>query len=144
MSMTSVPNRPSLDEPSSSTTSRGVRHLLRAAGVLCVAIGAVGVVVPLLPTTPFLLLAAACFARSSDRFYSWLMNHRWFGPTIRDYRERRGTTRVVKIVAIAVLWCSIALSASLALNTWPPRIALLVVGVGVTAHLLALRTVEPR
>ena len=119
------------------------RRALTSAGVLCVAIGAVGVVVPLLPTTPFLLLAAACFARSSDRFYAWLMNHRWFGPTIRNYRERRGTTRTVKVVAIAVLWSSIAVSSYLALDSWPPRIALLVVALAVTAHLLTLRTVEP-
>ena len=71
-------------------------------------------------------------------------NHRWFGPTIRNYRERRGTTRTVKVVAIAVLWSSIAVSSYLALDSWPPRIALLVVALAVTAHLLTLRTVEPR
>ena len=118
------------------------RCALTTAGVLCVAVGTIGVVVPLLPTTPFLLLAAACFARSSDRFYDWLMGHRWFGLTIRNYRERRGTTRRVKIAAIAFLWSSIAFSAGLAVDSWPSRIALALVAVVVTAHVLMLRSVE--
>ncbi len=129
------------DRPPLSLTAR---RALTAAGILCVAIGAVGVVVPVLPTTPFLLLAAACFARSSDRFYIWLMNHRWFGPTIRDYRERRGITRTTKVVAIVILWGSIAISSFLALDSWLPRLVLTVVAVAVTVHLLTLKTVASR
>ncbi len=120
------------------------RRTLTAAGALCVVIGAVGVVVPLLPTTPFLLLAAACFARSSERFYSWLMNHRWFGPTIRNYRERRGTTRRVKIVSITILWSSIALSSAFLLGNRPALLVLALVGIGVTVHLATLHTIETR
>ena len=68
-----------------------VRYLLMAVGWVSVVLGVIGIFLPVLPTTPFLLLAAACFARSSPRFYQWLINHRQLGPWIRDYRseERR-------------------------------------------------------
>ena len=73
-------------------------------GVLATAVGLIGVVVPLLPTTPFLLLAAACFVRSSDSMYGWLTSNRLFGGFIRDYREQRGVSARTKIVALALLW----------------------------------------
>lgn len=76
------------------------RVALMLAGGLALAIGVVGVFVPLLPTTPFLLLAAACFFRSSDRLYSWLVNHKWLGSYIRNYREHRAMTRRAKAVSV--------------------------------------------
>lgn len=79
------------------------RTLWVAGGLGFVAIGAVGVVVPGLPTTPLLLLAAACFARSSPRLYRWLLANRTFGPLIEDYRAGRGVTMRVKASAISVM-----------------------------------------
>jgi uncharacterized membrane protein YbaN (DUF454 family) len=76
-----------------------------------VGLGALGVVLPLLPTTPFLLLAAACFARGSERFLQWLMQHRIFGPTIRSWRARRALPPGVKGKAIALVVVTIAASA---------------------------------
>ena len=66
---------------------RSVRYLLLAIGWLSVALGVIGIFLPVLPTTPFLLLAAACFVRSSRRFYIWLVTHPHLGPWIRDYLE---------------------------------------------------------
>ena len=66
------------------------KWLLMSLGILAMVVGLIGVVVPLLPTTPFLLLAAACFVRSSDTLYDWLTSNRLFGGFIRDYREQRG------------------------------------------------------
>jgi len=129
--------------PPQKAESATVRVLLRVAGILCVIIGAIALLVPVLPTTPLLLLAAACFIRSSDRFYGWLIGHRWLGPIIRDYRERRGATLKVKISAVAILWCSIGFSLLFAVDTWPLRAVLIVVAVAVTAHLLMLRSVKP-
>ena len=65
------------------------RSLLLAAGWIALALGVIGLVVPLLPTTPFLLLAAACFARSSRRAHYWLLSNRWFGPPLRQWEARR-------------------------------------------------------
>ena len=70
-------------------------------GVLFLLIGALGVALPLLPTTPFVLAAAACFARSSERFYAWLLRNRVFGPMIRDWRETRSMSRRSKAIALA-------------------------------------------
>ena len=63
------------------------KNLLIAAGTLCVVLGVIGMFIPVLPTTPFLLLAAVCYGRSSKRFYHWLLTNRWFGEYIRNYRE---------------------------------------------------------
>jgi uncharacterized membrane protein YbaN (DUF454 family) len=87
-----------------------------AVGLLAVGLGMLGVVLPLLPTTPFILLAAYAFARSSDRWHRWLMNHKIFGPLIEDWRRNGGLNRRVKIVSLislaAVFLISLALGAS--------------------------------
>lgn len=76
------------------------RWLLRAAGVLCVGLAVVGVFLPLMPTTIFLILAAWCFARSSPRLEAWLMNHPRFGPLLRDWREHGAVPRRAKVLAV--------------------------------------------
>ena len=79
------------------------RILLIACGTLCVALAVLGLFLPVLPTTPLLLLAAVCYARSSERFYHWLMTNRWFGAYIRNYREGRGIPLWHKVLAISLL-----------------------------------------
>ncbi len=97
---------------------------------------------PILPTTPFLLLAAACYARSSDRFLHWLLYNPMFGAYIRDYREGRGMPRSTKILTLTALWLTLGLSAAFATSVWWLRLVLAVVGVGVTVHLLLLKTMN--
>jgi len=82
-----------------------------AAGFVCVGLGGAGAVLPLLPTTPFLLLAAACFARGDPRFLEWLLQHRVFGPTLRAWRVRRALPTGVKPKAIALVVITIGISA---------------------------------
>ncbi len=77
--------------------------MLLGTGSLFVGLAAVGVVLPVLPTTPFLLVAAACFARSSPRFYEWLLANRVFGPLIRDWREHRCIPLRAKVLAVALI-----------------------------------------
>jgi uncharacterized membrane protein YbaN (DUF454 family) len=101
-----------------------------------VALGVLGIFLPLLPTTPFLLLGAACYARSSERWYGWLVGNRWFGPYIRHYREGRGISRRRAAVALALLWLTIGYSALVVVSAWWLRLALLAVAGGVTAHLV--------
>jgi uncharacterized membrane protein YbaN (DUF454 family) len=115
------------------------RRLFVAAGLVFVGLGVVGAFLPLLPTTPFLLLAAACFARSSERFYNWLVNNKWFGVYVRDYREGRRIPVRIKVVTIGALWVAIGLSGAFAVSNLIVRIVLLVIAAGVTAHILSIR-----
>ena len=79
------------------------RPVLFAIGVLSVVLGAIGVVLPLVPTTPFLLLAAACFSRSSRRMHAWLLRNRVFGPVLRDWENGGAIARPVKILATVMM-----------------------------------------
>ena len=117
------------------------RHLLVAAGFICLGVGVVGVVVPLLPTTPFLLLAAYCFARGSPRWHRWLLGNRVFGRYIDDYLTYKAVRRRTKIAALAVLWVCLGVSAVL-LRIWYVAVILGVIGVAVTVHILRLRTLK--
>ncbi len=116
---------------------------LVTAGALCVGLAVVGIFVPVLPTTPFLLLAAACFIRSSDRLYNWLIHHKWFGNYIRYYREYRAVTLKSKIIALVMLWGVIGFTAFGVIDKWWIRGLLGEIAVGVTLHLLHLRTLTP-
>lgn len=123
--------------------SAPVRALLVALGSVFVAVGVLGIFLPLLPATVFFLIAAACYARGSERAYRWLMTNRLFGRYLRDYHERRGATAATKAVTIAALWAGLALSAWLLAPSpvWLNAI-LAAVGAGVTIHLLRLRTLR--
>jgi uncharacterized membrane protein YbaN (DUF454 family) len=90
--------------------SRAVRIVLWCAGTLCVGLGIAGLFLPVLPTTPFMLLAAACYARASGRFYLWLINHRVFGPTVREWRRHRSIPWRTKLWAIALMSATLATS----------------------------------
>jgi uncharacterized membrane protein YbaN (DUF454 family) len=122
--------------------ARARRWLLVAAGAVCVALGVVGAFVPVLPTTPFLLLAAACWVRSSERLHLWLFSNRLFGEYLRRYRDGEGLPLCSKIATLALLWISLGASALLAVppRLWWVRALLLLVGIGVTIHVLRLRT----
>lgn len=113
--------------------------LLVALGFLCLAVGAVGVALPVLPTTPFVLLAAGCFGSSSPKLYGWLARSRCFGAFLANYRDRSGLPTGVKARALAFLWGMLALSVLLT-RSLHLGIFLALVGVGVTAHILLIKT----
>ena len=117
-----------------------LRFLLIIAGMISSALGFIGVFMPLLPTTPFLLLAAACFFKGSDRFYNWLLNNRWVGTYIRNYREKKGIPLRIKIKTIVLLWITIAISAIFFVTNIFVRILLLLIAIGVTIHLVLIKT----
>jgi len=119
------------------------KALLVASGTLSVAIGVVGMVVPLLPTTPFLLLAAYCYSRSSPRFHAWLLDNRYLGAYIDNYRRGRGMALRDKVVSVATLWVTLGITALTAVTRLPGRLLLLAVAVGVTTHVVRLRTYRP-
>lgn len=95
----------------SPSSSRAVRWLLWLAGSVSLALGLIGVVLPGLPTTPFVLLAAACYARASPRLHGWLIHHRYLGPMVRDWEQHRSLTRRTKTIAITSMVAMVGLSA---------------------------------
>lgn len=111
-----------------------------SVGVICVGLAFIGIFVPLLPTTPFLLVAAACFIRSSDRLYQRLIMHRAFGPYIREYREHRAITRRARIVALLLLWTTLGYTAFWFVGSIAIRVILLSIATAVTVHLVRLKT----
>ncbi|AAZ36371.1 YbaN family protein [Pseudomonas savastanoi pv. phaseolicola] len=130
------------DSPRTSR-HRSVRYLLIAVGWLSVVSGVIGIFLPVLPTTPFLLLAAACFARSSPGFYHWLVDHPRLGPWIRDYLEGNGIPLKGKVYAIGLMWLSISLSCYLIAQPWA-RAFMLTSAVLVTIYIIRQKTRPPR
>jgi uncharacterized membrane protein YbaN (DUF454 family) len=86
------------------------RLVLNIIGSLSLGLAILGIFLPLLPTTPFLLLASACYLRGSERLHRWLMNNRVLGEYIRNFQERRGIPLRAKVVTIALLWASVLFS----------------------------------
>lgn len=121
------------------------RALWSLCGLGFVAVGGVGIVIPGLPTTPFLLLAAACFARSSPRLYAWLLRNRTFGPLIEDYRAGRGVTKRVKVSALSVMGLFVTFALAVPLRgKWIPAAVVLAAALGGAAFILRLPTRPPR
>ena len=112
------------------------------AGTFSLGLGIVGILLPLLPTTPFLLLAAACYARSSERFYHWLLNNRWFGNYLKNYWERKAIPLKVKVLSISFLWITIGYSAFFVVQILLGKIILVIIAIGVTIHILSIRVLK--
>lgn len=98
------------DAASRLHASKTVRWLLWTAGTIALLLGIIGVFLPVLPTTPFILLSAACYARASEKFHQRLLAHKTFGPTIRDWEDYRSLSLKTKKVAITMMTLSIAVS----------------------------------
>ena len=116
--------------------------LLIIFGSLNVVVGIIGIFVPILPTTPFMLLAAACYIRSSDRLYRMLIHNKLLGKYIQNYREQRGMTGRHKSIVIALLWSSILYSALFATQLLWLKIVLIIIAISVTIHILMIRTLK--
>lgn len=116
------------------------RYFYLISGVLLVAIGVIGIFLPVLPTTIFLILASACFVKSSPRANEWLRNHKVLGMYIKNYQDKTGLSIRAKIFNITFLWVMILLSAFYFTNEFYIRIILILIAVGVTIHLLMIKT----
>jgi uncharacterized membrane protein YbaN (DUF454 family) len=115
------------------------RAALLVVGLLSLVTGVIGMFVPLLPTTCFLLLAAWCFARSSPRLHRWMYANKWFGAYLQDYREGRGIPRALTVGSLSVMWLTIGGSVAFAVSSTWVRLALIAIAVGVTVHVASLR-----
>ena len=127
-------------DPATVLVPGPVRVALLGAGFVCVGLAALGVFLPLLPTTPFLLVAAACFARSSPRFYRALLGNRVFGPLIRDWREHRAVPLRAKLMAISAIVLVLGSSVLFAVSHPAPRLGLASFGAGLCIWLWRLPT----
>lgn len=124
--------------------SRLSRFLWTAAGTFLLVLGLIAVFLPVLPTTPFLLLAVACYLRGSKRMYEWLMNNRVLGPYIKNYREGRGIPIKLKLFTITLLWLSIGFTAFVVINDPLVQIALIAIAMAVSIHIAMMRTLRER
>ena len=118
------------------------KYILIGSGIGFTATGMIGIILPLLTTTPFLLLAAACFVKSSPKLYLWLINNKMFGKYIKNYRDNKGISLRVKITSLSFLWLSIAYSFLFVLENSYARALLIVIATGVTIHILKMKTLE--
>ncbi|WP_405099124.1 YbaN family protein [Oceanobacillus sp. FSL H7-0719] len=118
------------------------RIFLVAAGSLSLALAILGIFLPLLPTTPFLLLSAACYVRSSERLYQWLITHKQLGPYIRNYREGNGIPLKAKVVGVATLWGSMLFTIFFVVPLIPVKILLACIGSYFTWFILKQKTLE--
>jgi uncharacterized membrane protein YbaN (DUF454 family) len=116
------------------------RLMLIAAGLICVGLGALGIILPGLPTTPFLLLAAYCFARSSEHFHSWLLDHRWFGSYVRNFEEGRGMTRRAKASTLLILWLSFGITIVFFVPVVWGQVGMLLMAAAVSTYIMRLPT----
>lgn len=120
------------------------KHIYIFLGTLFVVLGVIGMFVPLMPSTVFLLLAAACYARGSQQFYDWLINHPTLGSTIRHYRDGLGLPLRQKLMTMLLLWSTIGASGYFFVDKGWVKIMLVVIATGVSLHLLSLKTYHER
>lgn len=119
-----------------------IRYVYVALGILSCALGVIGIFVPLLPTTPFLLLSAALFFRSSPRLYNRLLNHPQLGPYIRNFREHKAIPLRVKIISVSLVWITILHAVIFLLDHWVLESLLLLLAAGITAYILHFKTLR--
>jgi Uncharacterized protein conserved in bacteria len=118
-----------------------MKYVLTALGIISLGLGILGIFLPLLPTTPFLLLSAILFSRSSKRLHVWLLNHKVFGKYISDFQEHKTIPLRVKIYSTTLLWLTILCSVIFVVNEklWL-QILLIAIATGVTIHILSYKT----
>jgi uncharacterized membrane protein YbaN (DUF454 family) len=117
------------------------RGILIVFGTFSLGLGLIGIFLPIIPTTPLLLLAAACYSRSSTRFNNWLLNNRLFGSYIKNYREGRGMPIVAKIFTLSLLWITITIS-SIMLGNILISFFMLMIAVAISTHIIMLKNLR--
>lgn len=119
-----------------------MKYLYIALGSFCVAAGIIGAFLPLLPTTPFLLLASALYLRSSPRLHSWLLNHRVLGTYLRCFLEYKAIPLRAKIISVALLWTTMLYCIFFIVPHWWLQIILGFTAIGVTLYILSFKTLR--
>lgn len=124
-----------------------IRGLWFTGGTICLVLGAIGLFLPILPTTPFLLASTACYYKSSLKMHKWLIHNKWFGDYIRNYQEGKGMPIRTKIIALTVLWVTIGVSTFFFLErslptflVQPMQLTMIITVILVTMYILRLPT----
>jgi uncharacterized membrane protein YbaN (DUF454 family) len=128
-----------VDDRVSGKIMRGVYIIV---GTIALVIGAIGLFLPVIPTTPLIILAAACYYRGSERLHAWILSNKWFGETIKNYQAGRGLTRDTKVKAISMMWAMILISTWFFVSNLFVRVVMIGVAIGVTVYLVRLPTLE--
>lgn len=119
-----------------------MKFLLIVLGSLSLALGILGIFLPVLPTTPFLLLSAALYMRSSQRLYEWLMSHKHLGPYIKNFREHKALPLRVKVVSVSMVWATLLYCAFFVAKEWWMSVMFIAIATGVTVHILSYKTLK--
>jgi uncharacterized membrane protein YbaN (DUF454 family) len=119
-----------------------MKYLLIILGSLCLALGVIGIFLPLLPTTPFLLLSAALYVRSSEKLYQWLIHQKYLGSYIRNFREHKAIPLRAKIISISMVWITLTYCAITISNEIWIKSIFLILAIGVTWHILSYKTLK--
>ena len=117
-----------------------MKIILSLLGTVSLVLGIAGIFLPVLPTTPFLLLSAALYFRSSPRLYAWLMGHPQLGPYIKNFREHRSIPLRVKIVSVGMVWITLLYCAVCVAQVWWLRLLFVGIAIGVSVHVLSYKT----
>lgn len=120
-----------------------IKILLTTLGTLSLILGILGIILPLLPTTPFLLLSAYLYSKSSDKFYNTLINNKYLGKYIKNYREGNGITLKTKIISITTIWLAIFINILYFVDLLFIEFLLTIIGISVSLYLITLKTLEP-
>ena len=120
-----------------------MRIILTIVGLLALCLGILGIFLPVLPTTPFLLLASALFLRSNRRLYNWLMEHPKLGPYIKNFLVHKSIPMRVKIGSISLIWLTLLNCAIFVAEHCAMRFMFIVIAAGVTIHILSFKTLKP-
>jgi len=120
------------------------KKLFIVIGTTSLVIGSIGIVIPILPTTPFMILTTICYMKGSNRLYHWIIRNRLFGKFLENYLQRKGISIRSKMISIIFLWITIAFSSFIFVNNVFVQYILLIVLLAVTVHILLLKTYHRR
>lgn len=119
-----------------------MKYLLAFLGTLALLLGVIGIFLPVLPTTPFLLLSAALYLRSSRRLYCWLMSHRRLGSYIKNFQVNKSIPLRVKVVSVSMVWITLLYCAVFVAVQWWMSVIFIAIAIGVSAHILHYKTMK--
>ena len=119
-----------------------MRIIFLFLGILSLVLGIVGVFLPVLPTTPFLLLSATLFLRSSQKLYDWLLSHPYLGEYIRNFKEHKAIPLRVKVVSVSLVWITLLYCALFVAREWWMSAMFIAIALGVSVHILHYKTLN--